>query len=274
MSHSLTMRHLLGVFVLALNLASPVWAQVTEEAAPPAESAADVEVQPEAVEAVNNDPFEGLNRGIYGFNSLLDSYLFRPVARGYVKVVPSGARTSVSLFFSNLFYPKTIVNQFLQGKPREGAADLGRFLINTTVGLAGLFDPATEMGFVRHDEDFGQTLGYWGLGSGPYLVLPLLGPSSLRDAPARVVDYPLNPAGHLDDDDVELALGITSSVSTRANLLSFDRLLEESFDPYAFLREAYLQNRAAAVSDGKRSHDDLQDYEWTAPRTYQPFSRD
>lgn len=268
------MRHLPRVFVLTLGLISPAWAQVTEEPAPPAEAGAEVEATTEVAETATNDPFEGLNRGVFVFNTFLDRYLFRPVARGYVKVVPTGARTSVSLFFSNLFYPKTIVNQFLQGKPREGAADLGRFLINTTVGLGGLFDPATEMGFVRHDEDFGQTLGSWGLGSGPYLVLPLLGPSSLRDAPARVVDYPLNPAGHLDDDDVELALGLTSSVSTRANLLGFDRLLEESFDPYAFLREAYLQNRAAAVSDGKRSHDDLQDYEWTAPRTYQPFSRD
>ncbi len=269
------MRHIPWVFVLALSLTAPAWAQVVEEAAPPqAETFAEAAARADAAETKPNDPFEGLNRGVFVFNNLLDRYLFRPVARGYEKVVPAGARTSVGLFFSNLFYPKTIVNQFLQGKPREGASDLGRFLINTTVGLGGFFDPATEMGFARHNEDFGQTLGYWGLGAGPYLMLPLLGASSLRDAPARVVDYPLNPASHLDDDDLELALGITSSVSTRASLLSFDRLLEESFDPYAFLREAYLQNRAAAVSDGKRSHDDLQDYEWTAPRTYQPFSRD
>ncbi len=261
---------LLWVVCFALSMAACAQKNTKPEAAP---AATDTEAEEEA-SAATNDPIEGVNRGIFAFNTVLDRFIFRPVARGYMKVVSEGARTSISLFFSNLFYPKTIVNQFLQGKPRAGASDLGRVLINTTVGLGGLFDPATEMGFVRHDEDFGQTLGYWGLPPGPYLVLPLLGPSSLRDAPARVVDYPLNPATHLDDDDAEVAIGLASSVSTRASLLSFDKLLEESFDPYAFLREAYLQNRAAAVSDGKRGHEELQDYEWSAPRTYQPFSRD
>lgn len=264
------MRDRLWVLCLALCLA----ACAQHKPQPESEAAAAAAGEEADDDAEPNDPLEGFNRGVFAFNTVLDRIIFRPVARGYVKVVPEGARTSISLFFSNLFYPKTIVNQFLQGKPQAGASDLGRMLINTTVGLGGLFDPATEMGFVRHDEDFGQTLGWWGVGSGPYLVLPLLGPSTLRDAPARIVDYPLNPAGHLDDDDAELAIGITSSVDNRARLLSFDRLLEESFDPYAFLREAYLQNRAAAVSDGKRSHEQLQDYEWTAPRTYQPFSQD
>ncbi len=249
---------LLWVLCLAASLAA---AQAQE--APPAEpapAAAETSAEEDIPEASEpNDPFEGLNRGIYGFNNFFDRYFFRPVARGYVRVVPEGGRASVTRFFDNLFYPITIVNQFLQGKPRAGAADLGRFLINTTIGLGGLFDPASEMGLVRHDEDFGQTLGVWGLGSGPYLVLPLFGPSSIRDGTGRIVDYPLNPASHLDDSDAEFAVGLSSAIDTRANLLPFDRVLEESFDPYAFLREAYFQNRAAAVSDRNTAQGATQD---------------
>jgi len=196
------------------------------------------------------DRFERVNRSVYRFNTTLDHAVLRPVARTYVRVTPSGARRCVSNFFSNLAYPVTIANDVLQGKGRDGLSDSARFGINTVVGIGGLFDPATHWNFEKHDEDFGQTLGKWGVPSGPYLMLPLLGPSTVRDAPARVVDHFFSPQGYITDTNTTVALYVSEAISGRANLLSRDQLIESAYDPYAFVRNVWLQRREYQVRDG------------------------
>ncbi len=131
------------------------------------------------------DPLEGLNRSVDGFNQVVDQVAVKPLAKGYNAITPPEVQTVIGNFFSNLDDVAVAVNNLLQGKPKAAGSDLARFAINTTIGIVGLADPATELGFLKNDEDFGQTLGVWGVGSGPYLVLPFFGPSSLRDAPAR-----------------------------------------------------------------------------------------
>lgn len=194
------------------------------------------------------DPLERANRVVFVFNDKLDRYALRPVAKGYVKVVPSPVRTGVSNFFSNLFYPKVIVGSFLQGKFRDGISDTGRFLVNTTIGLVGIFDVATPMGMQRHNEDFGQTFGVWGIGQGWYLVLPFFGPSTNRDLVGRVFDNKLNPLTYASEDE-RLAAMLVYSVSKRSEFLGADSLLEDSFDPYLFVRGAYLERRQSSIED-------------------------
>lgn len=194
-----------------------------------------------------SDPFEGVNRAVFTFNEALDRVLLRPLARTYLLVTPRFAQDGVKNFLGNLFYPKTAVNGLLQGKVDQGVSDVGRFLINLTLGFGGIFDPASEMGFKKNSEDFGQTLGKYGIGPGPYLVLPLLGPANVRDTVGRFADYPFSPLTYTHEPDLELAIGAVGAVSFRAELLQFDRLLEESFDAYAFQREAYTAVRNAAI---------------------------
>lgn len=197
------------------------------------------------------DPWEGLNRGVYKFNDTLDRAALKPVAKGYRKITPRWLRTGVGNFFANLTYPATIVNQFLQGKGKLGLQDTGRFLLNSTVGIAGLLDVATPLGLVANDEDFGQTLAKWGVGSGPYVTMPFFGPSSLRDAPSRVFDFFLGPLDYLDVPWEALwgarALDI---VHSRSELLSLDPTLQNAYDPYAFIRDAWVQQREFAIFDG------------------------
>lgn len=200
----------------------------------------------------NPDPWEGFNRGAFAFNESLDKHVMKPVAQGYVNVTPSFVRTAVNNFFGNLGDAWTSVNQFLQGKPNEGASDAGRFIINSTVGLFGLIDIATPVGIEKHEEDFGQTLGVWGMPSGPYLVLPFFGPSTARDAPAKAVD----PTWWYYKDAVEPESAYWGGVAldavrTRANLLPADKTLEEAaIDKYTFIRDAWLQRRRSQVYDG------------------------
>ena len=176
----------------------------------------------------------------------------KPVARGYVTVTPSFVRTGVSNFFGNIADVWTGVNQVLQGKPHEGINDLGRVMVNATLGMLGLWDVASELGVEKHDEDFGQTLGVWGVPSGPYLVLPFFGPSSARDGPALFV----NPAwsGYKDAFSSEPAYWATlglDAVRIRANLLPAERVVEEAaVDKYAFIRDAWRQRRRSHVHDG------------------------
>jgi len=194
------------------------------------------------------DPFERWNRGVYKFNDVLDRGVAKPVARTYVRFVPQPVRSGVSNFFGNLETPTVMVNDALQGKFRAAANDLGRFLLDSTVGVGGLLDPATQIGMDRNDEDFGQTLGVWGVHAGPFLELPLLGPSDMRDAPARLVDAYSNPAQYIKNTDVKYGLYGLRLVKTRADLLPLDRTLKGVFDPYAFIRDAYLQQRAYKIS--------------------------
>ncbi len=197
------------------------------------------------------DPLEPLNRGIYAFNSTADRYVVRPVAKGYRKTVPGFARTGINNFFSNLTYPITILNQFLQGKPARGSRDFGRFLINTSIGLGGLIDVASYWGLAEHNEDFGQTFGRWGIGEGWYLMLPFLGPTTNRDLLGRLAAIPLSPTYDLDNPPLGWSLSLLDAIQFRAQLLNADALLQGQLDPYAFVRSSYLQSRWSAQHDGR-----------------------
>jgi phospholipid-binding lipoprotein MlaA len=200
---------------------------------------------------VPQDPWESWNRGVYKFNDVLDRAFAKPVAKTYVRFVPHPIRTGVSNFFDNLSTTTVMINDALQGKFKASANDLGRFLLNSTVGLAGLLDPATSAGLDKNNEDFGQTLGHWGVHPGPFFELPVLGPSDVRDAPARLVDAYTNPHAYIRNTYWKWGLYGAYLVDARANLLSLDDTVQRVYDPYAFVRDAYLQRRAYLVSDGK-----------------------
>lgn len=195
------------------------------------------------------DPLEPVNRGIFKFNRGADRYVMRPVARTYRSYVPGEIRAGVHNFIDNLLYPTVIVNDVLQAKFAQGGKDLGRFLVNSTVGIVGIMDVATPLGLPRNNEDFGQTLGRWGVGEGWYLMLPLLGPSSNRDLIGRGGDYFTNPTTYADTYP-GLAVTATDAVDSRARLLDADRLLDEQIDPYVFIRTVYLEHRYNLVFDG------------------------
>jgi phospholipid-binding lipoprotein MlaA len=198
------------------------------------------------------DPLEGLNRRVYGFNDKVDTWVVRPVATGYTKFVPGEIRDRVRNFFGNIAEPMIGVNNLLQGKFDDGFFDFVRFGFNSTLGLFGLHDVASDMGYEKHNEDFGQTFGRWGAGSGPYLVLPLLGSSNLRDGIGLGLDYYLDPMGGVRPDDVRYGLWATRVVQGRSDLLDASRILEEAaLDRYTFQRDAYLQRRRSLIYDGR-----------------------
>ena len=198
------------------------------------------------------DPWEPLNRGIYRFNDKVDTAVARPVATAYQKFVPSEIRERVRNFFGNLADPFIGVNNFLQGKFEDGVSDWARFAFNTTIGLFGLHDVATDMGYEKHNEDFGQTFGRWGAPSGPYLVLPFLGSSTLRDGVGTGVDIYADPLGQIRPYHTEYALWGLRLTQTRADLLDASRILEEAaLDKYTFQRDAYLQRRRSLIYDGR-----------------------
>jgi phospholipid-binding lipoprotein MlaA len=198
------------------------------------------------------DPLEPLNRAVYTFNDGFDALLVKPAAEFYRFIIPEFARTGVSNFFSNLNDVIVAANNLLQGKATHAASDVGRILVNSTVGVLGLFDIATGLGMEKHNEDFGQTLARWGVGDGIYLVLPLLGPSTLRDTAALPVDWQGDPVQWHEPVDERNALTVTRTVARRADLLGVTSTLEEAaLDRYVFLREAYLQRRRSLVYDGR-----------------------
>jgi phospholipid-binding lipoprotein MlaA len=199
----------------------------------------------------NPDPWEGLNRKTFAFNDAVDKAVLKPVATGYVKVTPQFARTGVNNFFGNIEDVWTAVNNLLQGKPVQGASDAGRFIVNTVFGVFGLWDVATPLGLEKHEEDFGQTLGVWGVPPGPYFVIPLLGPSTARDAPARLVDPQWFYANYVDPERLYWGIWTLDKVRTRANLLQAESVLEQAaLDRYTFIRDGWLQRRRAQVYDG------------------------
>jgi phospholipid-binding lipoprotein MlaA len=197
------------------------------------------------------DPWERFNRATFKFNDGLDRAIARPVAKAYVKVMPRVIRTGVSNALSNLDTVPTIINDALQGKFRMAGHDSARFLLNSTLGLGGLFDPASAAGLDSNDEDLGQTLGKWGVESGPYLMLPVLGPSSARDAFSRAADTFLEPVWYLEDDSTRYWIRLIDLLDQRAGLLELDSQLERSYDRYAFVRNAWLQRREYQVKDGE-----------------------
>jgi phospholipid-binding lipoprotein MlaA len=196
------------------------------------------------------DPWERFNRSTFKFNDTLDRAIAKPVAKAYVKVTPRVVRLGVSNVFNNLDNVPTVINDALQGKFRQAGHDSARFLLNSTLGLGGLFDPASAAGLESNDEDLGQTLGKWGIKSGPYLVLPILGPSSVRDTFARAADTYMEPVYYLEDDSTRYIIRVIELIDMRASLLDLDSQLGRSYDPYAFVRNAWLQRREYQVKDG------------------------
>jgi phospholipid-binding lipoprotein MlaA len=220
--------HTAGVIALSIALiSSPVLAEETHE----------------------TDPWEGFNRAMFSFNEGLDRAIVKPVAQGYRFIMPDFAEQGVHNFFENIGDVKTFFNNVLQGKPKEASEDLGRVIVNTTIGIGGLFDVATTFGIPKHDEDFGQTLGTWGVESGPYLVLPLFGPSSVRDGIGRIPDMMVDPVQQVSDDDTRLGLQVLRVIDTRSQLLEAEGVI--SGDRYTFIRDAYLQRREFEINDGQ-----------------------
>ncbi|WP_191490142.1 VacJ family lipoprotein [Pseudomonas sp. FEN] len=213
-----------------------------------------ITLSPLACANSDEDPWEGVNRPIFSFNDNLDTYALKPLAQGYQFVTPNIIQHGVHNFFNNLGEVKNLANDLLQVKLHGAGVDTSRFLFNSTLGLLGLVDVATPMGLQRNDEDFGQTLGHWGVASGPYLVLPLLGPSTLRDAPATLPDIYLSPVRYIDDVPVRNSLYGIGMIDARAQYLSSEKFV--SGDKYSFIRSAYLQTRKFKL-EGEGVKDDF-----------------
>jgi len=208
----------------------------------------------------DDDPWEGFNRAMFSVNDGLDRWVLEPVAKGWDFVMPDPLEQCFSNFFQNLRVPVQSVNGFLQGKPVNGASDLGRFTVNTTIGLAGFLDPATYFGLVKHDEDFGQTLGVWGVPNGPYLVIPLLGPSTVRDAGGLAVDSMMQPGWYYLDVAVTVGWRVVDTINTRAIVLDdVQNARNAALDFYSFVRNGYLQRRHSLLLDEKDSTREVDD---------------
>lgn len=203
----------------------------------------------EESERQNIDPFEAINRPIYKFNDITDKFLLRPLGKGYNFITPRPVRTGIGNFYDNITYPVTIVNSLLQGKGTQAIYDLNRFLFNSVFGVLGFVDVASSRGFPRHDEDFGQTFAKWGIPQGPYIVIPLLGPSTVRDGIGILGNVRVNPLVQMDNRSVRDKLLILWTIETRAALIGPDELVQDAFDPYLFVRDAYLQNRQFLIND-------------------------
>ncbi len=204
------------------------------------------------------DPFERWNRSVYGFNNAVDGAVLEPVAKGYRAVTNEPVRGGVSNFLSNLRQPVIFVNAVLQGKPETALDTVGRFLVNTTVGIGGIFDPATAVGVPSHREDFGQTLAVWGVPEGAYLMLPFMGPSNLRDAFGTGMDFAFNPLTYTQfngDTEFRLGLNTVAAIAGRESLIEQVEVLREQPEPYIALRRNYTQQRQAAIRDGRIEED-------------------
>ncbi len=210
------------------------------------------------VEANPADPYETVNRKVFAFNTFVDTMFLRPIAKAYVAVTPSPVKKGVSNFFGNIGDATSLVNDALQGKPDKISGDLSRVFVNTFFGFGGLYDIGTDLGYEKGEEDYGQTLGHYGMRSGPYVVLPFFGPSSIRDTIGMAPNFALNPVSKLTSSvtakNTLTALGI---VDARAGLFPTEALLQSaSLDKYTFLRSAYLQRRQSLVFDGRPPKED------------------
>lgn len=207
-----------------------------------------------------HDPWEGLNRSVFAFNEGLDKAVIKPVAQGYDAVAPQPVKTGISNFFSNIGDIFIGVNNLLQGKLNDAASDTGRVMINTTVGILGLLDVASKIGIEKHEEDFGQTLGVWGVGDGPYVVLPFFGPRTLRDTAGLVLDLKADPVPNEGHVATRNTLVVTRLIDQRAELLPAENVIEgAALDKYSYLRDAYLQRRKSLIYDGKPPAEKLDD---------------
>lgn len=198
-----------------------------------------------------NDPLESVNRGVYAFNETADEYILEPVAKGYKAVTPGFVDAGITNFFRNLDDVVVLVNDLLQLKLNQAASDAGRLIVNSTVGVLGFVDVATGMGMPKHNEDFGQTLAVYGVGTGPYIVLPILGPSTLRDTVGLFADTYVDPIYQLHDSGAMWATIALKGIDTRADLISTKKIIDQaSLDPYEFMRSGYFQRRNYLVYDG------------------------
>lgn len=204
------------------------------------------------------DPLEGWNRGVFGFNNAVDAAVLEPVAKGYRTVTNEPIRGGVTNFLRNLRQPVVFTNTFMQGNPGASVETAGRFLLNTTVGIGGIFDPASAVGIPEHREDFGQTLGVWGFSEGAYLMLPFAGPSNVRDLFGLGFDYATNPINIVEfesDTEIRTGLGIIGAISARESLIEQVEVLREQPEPYVALRRNYTQQRQAAIRNGEEEED-------------------
>lgn len=199
---------------------------------------------------LESDPWESMNRPLYGVHTSIDNVTTKPLAKGYRKIMPGPARKGVSNFFRNLITPRSMLNNFLQGKPKQGFSEFGRFLFNSTLGIGGLIDIASMGGMEEYREDFGQTAAVWGIPDGPYVMLPLLGPHTLRDAIFLPLDIIMDPLYQYENSSVRDKLYGVRLIDIRYRLLTADKFLDDSKDPYITMREAYLQNREYEIYDG------------------------
>ena len=209
------------------------------------------------------DPFESYNRAMYTFNESVDKAVLRPVAQTYRDYTPDAVQTGISNFFDNIGDLNVMVNNLLQFKFEAAVSDFGRILWNSTVGIFGLIDVASHMGLQKHDEDFGQTLAVWGVPDGPYFVLPLLGPSTIRDTVGLVGDIYVDPLFQFEDEgNIYWGAVIVRFIDRRADLLSASRVLEQAaIDPYVFVRDAYLQHRRNLIYDGNPPLDESMEFD-------------
>jgi len=201
------------------------------------------------------DPYENINRKVYGFNDTVDNYVAEPISNAYKKITPQFVQTGVFNFFNNLKNINVVINDFLQGKFAQSAQDTGRFAINSTVGVLGLFDVAKKVGLEQNNEDFDQTLAVWGVPKGSYLVIPFLGPTTTRGIPGAVVDTATNPSSY-----VGAPVQLVSLLNTRASAEGSLKFIDEAaLDPYVFTRESFLQWRTSLATDGKQEASDFED---------------
>ncbi|MFZ5492120.1 MAG: MlaA family lipoprotein [Pseudomonadota bacterium] len=243
----------LGGTVAAAEYERPVAMTVADAGTAPAASASSDDdfaewEQDTGVEV--SDPLERINRGVFWFNEQADRFVIKPVAKGYDWLLPKPVKRGVSNVFDNLFTPVVAVSDLLQGNFQESAEDVGRFVVNSTVGVVGIFDVATGWGLEKRREDIGQAFGAWGIGAGPYLVLPILGPSNVRDGVGLVGNYFLSPQNYIEDDGVRWGVIALGGIDTRYRLLDASTVLEQAaLDRYAFVRSSYAQHRQNLVEN-------------------------
>ncbi len=204
-----------------------------------------------------HDPWEGFNRSMFSFNEGLDRVLIKPLAKGYEAVVPTPINNIITNFFNNIEDLMIAANNLLQGKVKASASDLGRVVLNSTLGIAGLVDVATGMGMEKHEEDFGQTFGRWGFGNGAYLVLPVFGSRTVRDSFGLLTDLPLDPMTWVEPTGLSYSMITLRQLDARADLLPTEKVVEAgAIDKYSYLRDAYLQQRRYLIYDGQPPRED------------------
>jgi len=207
--------------------------------------------------ARNRDPLQAFNRKAYAFNDKLDRAVLEPISKAYTKVTPRPMRTGIHNFFHNLGYPYVIVNNFLQGRFKPGFTNIGGFILNLTVGIGGLFDVADDMGIRRLDQNFGATAGVWGIGEGAYLVLPFLGPTTVRGLPGIPLQWFTSPVSSVSDTRVQITISALDTISTRAGHQQDIEHIRDALDPYSFLKSGFLQHQNYLIHGGSVSNEEL-----------------